>query len=113
MLINNKLIGLFILVCIVLIGGCTSFQPSVYTNESTPYGNKVYATGKAAVQAGSVNTTFNCPSCAVSGQSQQAPRYNRDNRQDESEAEKIYNRATRTLSNEISNTISKAIQDAF
>jgi hypothetical protein len=104
----------FVLMFILVVStGCTSMQQSVYTNESTPYGNKVYATGNAAVAAASVNTTSNCPSCAVSGNNNRSghPRYNQNKQR--SEAERLYKSATKTLSREISNSINDAIRDAF
>ena len=49
---------------------CTTFQPSHYSNYNTPYGNVVKASGNAAVGAAQANTSYNCPSCTVSGNNQ-------------------------------------------
>lgn len=61
----NKLflVGLVSLV----VSGCSSLQPSHYTNYNTPYGNVVEASGRAANNAAWVNESFNSPSDAVSG----------------------------------------------
>ena len=52
----------------VMLSGCGTIG-SRYENTNTPYGNNVVATGRAAAFAASANTSHNCPSCAVSGQS--------------------------------------------
>ncbi len=54
---------IFILIASPLTIGCTSFQPSIYSNRSTQHGNVVSATGNAATAAASANSSYNCPSC--------------------------------------------------
>ena len=53
-----------LVIALVMLGGCSSFQESHYSNTSTPEGNVVVATGRAADVAAAANTTHNCPSCS-------------------------------------------------
>jgi uncharacterized protein YceK len=48
---------LIIVISILVLGGCSSFQSSNYSNRNTPYGNQIEATGAAATAAASVNTS--------------------------------------------------------
>jgi hypothetical protein len=56
-----------IIILMVTLTGCSTFQPSHYSNYNTPYGNVVTASGVAANNAAIVNTSSNCPSCTVGG----------------------------------------------
>jgi hypothetical protein len=47
----------FSVIIILLFMGCSTFQPSKYTNYNTPNGNVVEATGAAAEAAASANTS--------------------------------------------------------
>jgi len=105
------------LLALTLLSGCTAFQPSTYTNYNTPYGNVVRATGTAASNSAFANTSYNCPSCAISGNSRGNSRggsggYRNYNNQT-NEMGKITNTAVRTLSNSISSEINEAITDSF
>jgi PBP1b-binding outer membrane lipoprotein LpoB len=52
-----KEIIMVIVVGMFLLGGCSSFQPSKYSNYNSPHGNQIEATGAAATAAASVNTS--------------------------------------------------------
>jgi PBP1b-binding outer membrane lipoprotein LpoB len=48
---------IILVIGIFLLGGCSSFQPSKYSNYNSPHGNQIEATGAAATAAASVNTS--------------------------------------------------------
>jgi len=101
------------LLALTLLSGCTAFQPSTYTNYNTPYGNVVRATGTAASNSAFANTSYNCPSCAISGNSRGGSGGYRNYNNQTNEMGKITNTAVRTLSNSISSEINEAITDSF
>jgi hypothetical protein len=61
---TTKKISISLAVAIIL-SGCAA--TSTYKNYSTPTGNRVEATGHAAVAAGSSNGSFNCINCGSGG----------------------------------------------
>jgi hypothetical protein len=94
--------------------GCSTFQPSTYENQSTAEGNVVIATGRAADNAASSNTTHNCPSCVYSGSRANAGTYGqRTNQRNDSYVARIGNSAVNTAAGEISNEINSSIRDYF
>ena len=59
----SKLI--FVTALLLVLSGCAAWNtPSTYSNHNTPTGNVVIAKGRAAENAASANTSYNCPSCA-------------------------------------------------
>ena len=104
-----------ILMSFVILSGsaCSTFQESHYTNYNTPYGNVVHATGRAADNAALVNTSSNCPSCAVIGShSAQSPQ-SVDYRRKQGFVQEITESALRTFSSEVRQEIDQAIRGAF
>lgn len=101
----------FIGIAVVSAVGCSSFQPSTYTNYNTPYGNVIQATGKSADNAGLANTSYNCPSCAVSGGSSRGGSSIRNYRNDQDFMSKITSSALNTLSGSISREINSTIRE--
>ena len=56
---------IFIAATLLALSGCAAWNtPSTYSNHNTPNGNVVTAQGRAAENAASANTSYNCPSCA-------------------------------------------------
>jgi hypothetical protein len=107
----NKLLIVLMTLSIV---GCSTFQPSTYENTSTAAGNVVVATGRAADNAASSNTTHNCPSCVYSGSRANAGTYGaRTNQRATGYVARIGNSAVNTAAGEISNEINNSIRDAF
>jgi len=100
-----------LLVSLLLIGGCSSLQPSTYTNYNTPYGNVVKATGTAANNSALANTSYNCPSCAISGGNGSRGITNYNGQMDT--MGKITHDAIRSLSFSISDKINESIRDSF
>ncbi len=98
---------------ILSIAGCSSFQPSKYENTSTAAGNVVIATGRAADNAASANTTYNCPSCVYSNGNR--TQYGNRGSQNRSTGyiARIGNSAVNTAVGELSNEINNSIRDAF
>ena len=111
-----KIINVAIVIFLFLTtSGCSTFQSSNYTNYNTPYGNVVKASGRAADNAALANTSYNCPSCAINGQSGgnsrggKSSNYNRQ----ATYLHTITESAIRTLSNEVTSSINDAIRDSF
>ena len=104
---------ILVAVSLALLSGCSAFQPSSYTNYNTPYGNVVRATGTAASNAAFANTSYNCPSCAISGMGSSMSGGFRNFNQQTSEMGKITSSAIRTLSTTISSEINSAISNSI
>lgn len=99
---------------LILLSGCSSFQPSTYTNYNTPYGNVIRATGTAASNSALANTSYNCPSCAITGGSSGLPSSGyKDYNSDTTAMGKITSDAIRSLSFSISDKINESIRDSF
>lgn len=106
---------IFILIASSLTIGCTSFQPSTYSNRSTQYGNVVSATGNAASAAASANSSYNCPSC-VSNQTRYGSSVSASTGAyipPRNHIDTIADSITSTLTNSISSSINAKIYDAF
>lgn len=97
----------------LLMVGCSSFQPSTYENRNTPYGNEVIATGRAADNAGNANQSMNCPSCAVSGRTQNGNYRTQYGHSKPDYVTSIGNSAVNTAASEISNELNSQIREAF
>lgn len=100
-----------LLICGVLfVTGCTSFQPSHYTAYNTPYGTRVIASGVAANNSALANSSYNCPSCAISGLNSMG----RSARtQTQNFSNDIIDSGMRTFNSALSGSINSAIRDAF
>ena len=87
--------------------GCTSMQPSVYRNESVAGQTRVYASGKAAVEAAKVGKSNNCPSCGSgNGDSNNSGGYSY---KEKPMTDKILDSASSAMERKISQSIADAI----
>ena len=102
-----------LLILVLLLSGCSSLQPSTYTNYNTPYGNVIRATGVSANNAGLANTSYNCPSCALSGGSGGGSGGYTNYNSQMNGMNKITYDAVRSLSFSISDKINESIRDSF
>ena len=95
------------LVSAVVLCGCAS----TYENHSTREGNRVTATGQAAVAAGAAHSSYNCINCGGSYSGNPGYFY-RKNLAEES-AERIAESASSAASAAISSAIYQSIYQGF
>jgi PBP1b-binding outer membrane lipoprotein LpoB len=97
-----------ILISILLVSGCSMFQPSTYENRSNNSVNSVTATGKAAENAALANTTDRRTiSNNYSGSSGYSSPYN-----NRSIGDDLMSTTQRTITSEASNLIRRSIREA-
>ena len=61
----------WLIVGVVLVSGCSTFESSRYEHRSTPEETVVVASGRAAEEAARSSTVYNCPSCGSEVQGHQ------------------------------------------
>jgi len=115
---NCWLLGLVLIGFIALVDNAYAsrwFESSNYSVYNTPYGTRVVATGDAADNAALANSSYNCPSCAVSGNNRGGGYipYSQRPKARQNGSNKLVDGAMQTFSNELSYTINNSIRDAF
>ncbi len=93
----------------IIATGCTSMQPSVYRNESVAGQTRIYASGKAAVEAAKVGKSNNCPSCGSGSTGGSGSNGGGYSYQEKPMTDKILDSASSALERKISRTIAEAI----
>ena len=99
-----------LIVGVVLVSGCSTFESSRYEHRSTPEETVVVASGRAAEEAARSSTVYNCPSCgSESSGSPGSPNPSRT----QSVADDVVERAVEDAGWAISRGISQKIYEVF
>ena len=100
----------WLIVGVVLVSGCSTFESSRYDHRSTPDETVVVATGRAAEEAARSSTVYNCPSCgSESSGTPSSPNPSRT----QSVADDVVERAVEDAGWAISRRISQKIYEIF